>query len=505
MNLRDKVKKVFTERHLRLKAYETGFFRRHSKLSPLVFLDSLFYDSTEKTTPSLNQLAISVKKKYKTIISKQGIAKRYTAGAVKYVQSLIGEALAHQICQTVDAGWLKLFKRVLIKDSTKFDVSENLTQQLPGSGGNASKAGVRIQYEFDIKSGEVTDLTIAPANRQDTTDALATIGSVRAGDLAIRDLGYSVLSCFTAIQKAEAYFLSRLNAKLMVYEMRDNRLVEIDFGELHRSMKDCGIQRLDKQVFIGKNEKFPVRLIVEIMPDEVIRKRLQRISARNKKEGHQTSDGYKDRSNFNLFITNIEGSDMAPEVVATIYKVRWQVELVFKAWKSVFGIDHVNPMKYERLICLLNARLLLILINWSMFAQKRAQLYIRTGKLLSVSKCFKTLQENSQELRGILTNGCKGLGRWMKMLSALFETHHWLERKKNKMGLEEIVLLNTLHSNKYDYIHKKTARRTPHAISLNINNLKFFGMSKITTKNPVLQRNGVKNSCMNSLSGTCNY
>jgi len=470
-----------------------------------MFLDSLFYDSTGKTTPSLNQLAINVKKKYKTVVSKQGIAKRYTADAVKYLQSLIGEALADQICQTVDTGWLKLFNRVLIKDSTRFDVSENLAKQLPGSGGSASKAGVRIQYEFDIKSGEVTDLTIAPANRQDTTDALATIGSVRAGDLVIRDLGYSILSCFMAIQKAKAYFLSRLNVKLMVYEMKDSRLVEIDFGQLHRSMKRLGIQRLDKQVFIGKNEKFPVRLIVELMPDEVVSKRLQRINARNKKEGYQTSDSYKDRSNFNLFITNIEESDLEPEVVAKIYKIRWQVELVFKAWKSIFGIDSVNPMKYERLICLLNVRLLLILINWSMFMQKRTQQYIKTGKLLSVNKCFKTLQENSRELRDILTNNGKGLGKWVRMLSELFETHHWLERKKNKIGLEEIVLLNTLQSNKYDYIHKKTARRTPHAISLNINNLKFFGMSKITTKNPVLQRNGVKNSYIYSLSDTCNY
>ncbi len=52
---------------------------------------------------------------------------------------------------------------------------------------------------------------------------------------------------------------------------------------------------------------------------------------------------------------------------------------------------------------------------------------------------------------------------------------------------------------------KKTARRTINTISLIINNLKFFDMSKITTKNPVLQRNGVKNSCEYSLSMFYNY
>ncbi len=51
----------------------------------------------------------------------------------------------------------------------------------------------------------------------------------------------------------------------------------------------------------------------------------------------------------------------------------------------------------------------------------------------------------------------------------------------------------------------KTARSTTNTISLDINNLKFFDMSKITTKNPVLQRNGAKNSCVYSISSTYDY
>jgi len=41
---------------------------------------------------------------------------------------------------------------------------------------------------------------------------------------------------------------------------------------------------------------------------------------------------------------------------------------------------------------------------------------------------------------------------------------------------------------------KKTARCRQSYISLFINNLTIFDMSKITTMNPVLQRNGVKNN-----------
>jgi hypothetical protein len=42
---------------------------------------------------------------------------------------------------------------------------------------------------------------------------------------------------------------------------------------------------------------------------------------------------------------------------------------------------------------------------------------------------------------------------------------------------------------------KKTAKCRLRHISLFFSNLTIFDMNKITTKNPVLQRNGVKNSC----------
>jgi Transposase DDE domain len=427
-----------------LKAFETGFCEKVSKFSPPMFIDSLLYDATAEITKSLNQLAININKKFNIAITKQGVGQRFTKGAVKYIQALIGNQLSNQVNHSIDTGWFKLFKRVLIKDSTKFDVSENLAKQLPGFGGSASKAGVSIQYEFDIKSGEVSDLTITPANVPDNKDTSKTIGNVREGDLIIRDLGYSKISCFNTMNNAGAYFISRLNVSIVVYEMIENRLVELDFAKLYKTMTEGKIQRLEKQVLIGEKDKLPVRIIIELLPEEVVNKRLKKTNAHNKKKGQKTSDNYKTRAWFNLYITNIDENVLAADAIVKIYKIRWQVELIFKAWKSIFGIDNNNPMKYERLICLLNVRLLLILINWGLFMQKRLQLYMETGKLLSINKCFKTLQENSEELRHILTNNCKKLIKWLEEISRLFESHHWLERRKNKIGLVEIMLLNIL-------------------------------------------------------------
>ncbi len=80
-------------------------------------------------------------------------------------------------------------------------------------------AGACLQFEFDLKSGHVTDLDITASNRPDVKDALELLDNVKKGDLVIRDLGYYAFNSFINILKKEAFFISRLGAKTNVFEM----------------------------------------------------------------------------------------------------------------------------------------------------------------------------------------------------------------------------------------------------------------------------------------------
>jgi hypothetical protein len=409
-----------------------------------MFFDNLLYDATSVTTKSYNQMAIETKSVHKVDISKQGIDQRFNRSALKYIQSLMSEVLSTQVSQIIEIGLLNPFTRVNVKDSSKFDLPEKLKDILPGFGGGASKSGACIQYEFEIKSGHVNDLTITPANRPDSKDALATMDTVKKGDLTIRDLGYFALKYFITAQKAGAFFLSKLNVKINVYQKRVNDFEELDFEQLYKIMTENQIKRLDKEVYIGKEVKLPVRLVIELIPDEVFSTRMRKINKYNKNKGYQTSKDYSNKARFNLFISNIPLDMIGEEAIAKLYKIRWQIELVFKIWKSIFGLDNITSMKYERLMCTLNVRLLLVLINWETFMIQRGLLFKKTGKLLSIIKCFNTLKENSTQLRHILVSGGKGIKQWIKWVAGIFESKHWLEKKKNKLGFEEILCLNIL-------------------------------------------------------------
>jgi hypothetical protein len=411
-------------------------------LTPRILFDSFLSDAISESTKSYNQMAIDIDSNHDVDITKQGIDKRITYKTVNFIQELVKRQLSNQVIQKLKILNLEQFNRVKVKDSTKFDVSKNLADKLPGSGGSASDAAVCVQYEFDVKSGQVDDLNITPSIASDSKDYLSNIENVEKDDLLIRDLGYFSLAYFKKVQEKKAFFLSKLHTKINVYERNEEKSKKIDFGLLYRDMMEKKINRIEKQVFIGNIEKFPVRFIITLIPDEVYNQRMKKINRDSHKRGYQTTQEYKDRSRFNLFITNIPAEKINLDSIITLYRIRWQIELNFKIWKSVFGLAKIHQMKYERLMCVLYVRLLVIIINLGIYNLHRAILFNKTGKLLSINKCLKTLKDNAFKLRFLLTGSSKYTIKWVGWTKKIFESKHWLEKRKGRIGMLEILSIN---------------------------------------------------------------
>jgi hypothetical protein len=443
---------VFTSEELEATARETGFFRRESKVKPSVFFDLLMYDMSAGTSKSLSQLSIEARSEHDIWVTKQGLDKKFNEHTLSFIKKLIEKQLSVELGLHIDAGWLSSFKRVTIKDGTRFNLPEEYKDYLPGSGGSGSKAGACLQFEFDLKSGHVTDLDLTSSNRPDVKDALELLDNVKKGDLIIRDLGYYAFKSFINIIKKEAFFISRLGAKTNVFEMSCGNYKKLDFKAVYNQMKRGKLSRIFKDVFIGSEEKIPVRLVIELMPDDIYEERMRKIHKLHKKKGYQTSEEYKFLSRFNLFITNVAKEVLPDKVISSLYRMRWQVELIFKIWKSVFGIHHTRKMKYQRWLCLLHFKLLMMIVNWNIIMAQRNYLYRWKGKLLSLNKCFKTLFDNTYRLRETLRLGQKGIIKFIQWTNRILNENHWLERKKNKMGLENIFYIMFCKSNVYVYI-----------------------------------------------------
>lgn len=429
---------MFDECRINKIANETGFKKRTSKISPKKFIDILLYGSNEENK-SLNQCAIETKNRHKLSISKQGLDQRFNAQSVLFIKTMFEEQFKHQITSAVSTEVLNKFKRILIKDSTSFDIAEQHKNMYPGSGGSASKAGMRIQYEFDLKDGTISDLNLSPSIRQDSTDAIQSQDKINKDDLIIRDLGYFALDVFEHIDKKEAFFLSRLDARILMYENINETTAQLNYKQLYQQMIESNQTTIELNVVIGRDKKLPVRLIAHLLPEEVYNERLRKVNKQNQKKGRKTSDAYKEYARFSFYITNIPFKTVSSAQLMFLYRLRWQIELVFKVWKSIFKLDKIGKMKLNRFLSLLYAKLLWILINWEIIMNLKIIFHNVFGKILSMNKSFQTIKENFEKFRNeLIKYKVKGyiIVNWM--VERLSE-RHWLEKRKNRIGYEEIL------------------------------------------------------------------
>jgi hypothetical protein len=433
------VSAVYKPKHIQQKAVETKFYTRSSKLLPSQFFDILLYTAAHAGHCSLSQSSNEIFDSFGITISKQAYDERFDDTAVSFVKSIFEVQLLKQVEGIVHPDFLKKFTKVRIKDGTRFELPERLKDYFKGFGGkNITGAGACIQLEFDLKTGKILELELTDAKKPDNKDVSLKAENIEKGELVIRDLGYFMLDAVAKIIKNEAYIISRLNTKTKVYEPNGE---EISFEKVYQWMSKNQITHLEKQVLIGQEHQIPVRLILDIVPEDEYQKRMRKINIYNRKKGHQTTQDYKVRTRFNLFITNIEAKDVPSEEIYTLYKLRWQIELIFKIWKSICGIDKIHPMKYHRFICTLYAKLILIQINNQLINTLHGNIYRKFNKMLSKNKCFKTLQQYSSKIRKVLLYKPNKINQLMQEIANMFSRNHWLEKRKGKVNFIEIFEL----------------------------------------------------------------
>lgn len=128
-------------------------------------------------------------------------------------------------------------------------------------------------------------------------------------------------------------------------------------------------QSLDlKEVYLGKKQQIPLRLVIEKLPEEVKNKRLQKLKNQQanqskQKKAYQTSELKKLLCGYNLFLTNVSQEVLTLSQIAQFYRLRWQIELLFKIWKSLLTIDKMGKMSMFRFECYLYGKLMAILLT----------------------------------------------------------------------------------------------------------------------------------------------
>ncbi len=402
----------------------------------------MVFNSENLKDQSLNDLSIELNNRYDVEISKQGLHERFNSYALVFLKQALEQLLEKQLAIDLSLTEFEAFNRILIKDSVCFQIDGSLAQHYPGSGGCGSEAAVRIQFEYDLLSGNINDLSIHGFNDQDSKDSTATIEKTQQGDLIIRDLAYMNLEALKQFIKRGIFFLCRCHTNVHIYEMKAGHYVELNFIDITHYLKKHHLSVIEKQAYYGKKDKLKVRLIIHLLPEQEIAKRLTRARKNSSKKGQPNlSKAYKARVALNLFITNANHDQIPTEHVWPLYRLRWQIELIFKIWKSIGHLEKVKKVNIYRFECYIYSKLIIIVLGWQIIWTIAKQLYHRLAKALSFYKAFKTLlRQKIDDLRQVILLRTESLTDFMTDFYKISSTNHLLEKRKQQPTSLEILL-----------------------------------------------------------------
>lgn len=81
---------------------------------------------------------------------------------------------------------ISAFKRIRILDATVFQLPDSFATNYQGSGGSSNTAGVKIQLEYDLLSGQFLNVQLGPGKNNDKTYGTICLETVEKGDLCLR-------------------------------------------------------------------------------------------------------------------------------------------------------------------------------------------------------------------------------------------------------------------------------------------------------------------------------
>lgn len=419
-------------------ARESGFCIRKSKLDGFQFLISLMFAYHRGKHFSLLDMASFLFRDFRLRITKQSLHDRFNVNAARFLKSCLAFLMSQKIRYNGDSNALRSkFNRIRIKDSTKYGLPDSFSGKYRGYGGalHNSSSMISIQYEYDFLSGQSLDLRLTEAVRNDQSDSSGFTHDIQEKDLFIRDMGYCTLKFMSMVDSAKAFFVNRLAPKTNIYAARDSK-EPVDVRDYMRKLKKHGLEFMEVEVFLGKKERIPVRAVISLADEDTYQKRIRKTEKQARSTGNNVSEAFKTRIRLNIMVTNVPAEMLDAKNIRKVYSIRWQIELLFKVWKSQVTIHEFNTSNINRFECQLYGKLIWIVLNLNLFSWLQQRIFSKRNYLCSVWKYFKLILNLSDRLLEAIKTP-REIILLMDDLVELAPKILKLEKKKDKPSLNQ--------------------------------------------------------------------
>lgn len=333
--------------------------RRRRKFSPATLAQTFILGFLAKPRASDEELA-QVASRCGIQVTTQSVEQRFTETMADFLEALFLRGLRERIqADRTLAPLLERFPAVYLQDSTSIVLPNELSDRFPGCGGSygGGRAAIKLQTRHDLKTGALDAISMESGRECDQKTPLQLDVST-PGALRIADLGYFDTEVLQHLQDHENFWISRLAFGTEISTREGEPIAQIE------ELFSPSASLVDQEILMGKEAKIACRIVIWRVPEEVANRRRQKLLATAREKGNPPPTRKRlDWCDWAIFVTNVPAERLSPEEIGVLYGARWQIELMFKRWKSQNLIDEMTGSTVTRKMVRFWSRLLAILVQ----------------------------------------------------------------------------------------------------------------------------------------------
>jgi hypothetical protein len=395
-------------------ARESQWLRRQGKIDAFEFLVGLVFGQM-----SALRLTLAAQATCCTVaVSRQAVDQRYHERTIVYFRGAFEHCLERSLslapAPALHAALAAHFTAVHLVDSSGFDCPASLASLYPGCGGDASPANVKLLLRYEYLRGQFAPVALVPGKRSDQGLAGEVPRLVQAGELVIADKAFVKLQALRDIAQAGGYFLMPWPRSVGLSQPQpDGPPQSLDLAVALRASTAAVFER--PAVQLGAPAQATVVRLVALRLSEASASRARAgLREAQRKQGRTPSDAALELAGWLILITNVAAEKLPTTAVSYLYRVRWQIELVFKQCKSVLRLNVTEALEnLARVQCEIWARLIGALVVFGWHGHLQAASWARRRAELSFGQVARQLQSRGLSLAEALIAGGQCLRAWL--------------------------------------------------------------------------------------------
>ena len=195
-----------------------------------------------------------------------------------------------------------------------------------------------VHYSVRLPSLICDYFRITAASGAGTGESFAQF-PVRHGDFVLGDRGYSTARGIAHVASAGGRVTVRVNTGSLVFSGLDGK--PFDLLSAVSSLDRAGAPRAWRVETAGDSAPVQGRLCAVRKSDTAIGLAHAKLRRKASKSGKKLKPKTLEYAKYVILFTTFPESDFPPGAVLEWYRVRWQVELVFKRFKSITKLGHL--------------------------------------------------------------------------------------------------------------------------------------------------------------------